>query len=260
VIIDSHAHIGYAFALRVAGLYATPLAEDYIDVMDEHGLNIACISPTHYQGTPGHPYDPDFNEANRQVAQEARKYPKRLIPFLRVNPNFTDRVVDQMKRAYEYDGVKGMGELHPMTDHYQVNDLKLLEPVMRYAAEYKWPIHWHTGNWPTCQAALYEPLAAAFPEVNHILGHMQYLYLQDAIVLAQRYPNIYLETAGNGTTEAMRQVIDTLGAERLIYGDDIPFNYPSDVLDKIRLMPDVTDTERKLMLGGNMARLLAMDI
>jgi predicted TIM-barrel fold metal-dependent hydrolase len=258
MIVNSHAHMGYAFAVRSAGLYYAALADDFIKVMDEHNIERSVVSPTHYQGTPGHPYDPDFREANRQVAQEARTYPKRLIPFIRVNPNFTKTIADDMKRGYEVQGMKGMGELHPMTDHYQVNDLKLLEPMMRLAADYKWPIHWHSGNWPTCNSALYAPLAEAWPEVNHILGHMQYLYLTDAIELGKRYKNIYIETAGNGTTEAIRYVIDNLGAERLIYGDDIPFNYPMDVHEKIQEQPRVSDKEKELILGGNFRRLLGM--
>jgi hypothetical protein len=258
VIIDVHSHLGYAFALRDAGLYYAGMGEDFVKVMDEHGVDMACAETTHYQGTPGHPYDPDYSEANRQIAQEARKFPRRLIPFIRINPNFTDRVVDHMKRGLEEQGMKGMGEMHPLTDHFQVNDLKLLEPIMRYAADYKWPIHWHSGNYPTGQAALYAPLLEAFPEVNQILGHLCYPFIEDCVALGQRYKNVYFEPAGNGTPAFLRYLIDNVGADHVMYGDDIPFSYPTDVLDKFRRQPGVSDAEKALMLGGNMARLLGM--
>jgi predicted TIM-barrel fold metal-dependent hydrolase len=258
MIIDAHSHLGYAFAVRQSGLYYAGMGEDFVQVLDEHGIDKACAECIHYQGTAGHPYDPDYSEANRQIAQEARKFPDRLIPFIRINPNFTDRVIDQMKRGFEEQGMKGMGEMHPFTDHYQVNDLKLLAPMMRCAADYHWPIHWHTGQWPTCQAALYAPLLEAFPEVDHLLGHIAYPYIEDCVALAQRYPNVFFETAGNGSVEFIGYLVDNVGAARVIYGDDIPFAYPTEVIDKMRFLPGVSDTDKALMLGGNMARLLRL--
>jgi predicted TIM-barrel fold metal-dependent hydrolase len=259
-IIDGHSHLGYAFAQRESGMFSAPLAEDFVAVMDEHGVDIACTETTHYQGTHGHPYDPDYSEANRQIAQESRKFPDRMIPFLRLNPNFQDRIVDQLKRGFEEQGMKGMGEIHPLCDHFQVNDLKLLEPMMRACADYKWPIHWHSGNYPTGEAALYAPLLEAWPEVNHVLGHINYPFVEDCVALAKRYKNVYFETAGNGTSEFIRWLIDNVGAERVIYGDDMPFSYPSDVMDKMRYQPGVSDHDKALMLGGNMARLLGMEV
>lgn len=260
MIINSHSHLGYAFAINPTmptALYG-PLGEDFVRIMDEHGMDKTCASCIHYQGTPGHPYDPDYSEANRQVWQECRKFPDRLIPFYRVNPNFTDRIVDQMKRGHEEWGFKGLGEMNPLTDHYQVNDLKLMEPVMRYCADYKWPIHFHAGYYPTCEPALYAPLAEAFPEVDLILGHIAYVYVEDVIVLAQRYANVYVEPAGNGTSPAIRQLIENLPVEKIIYGDDMPFSVPTDVMDKFRRQPAVSARDKELMLGGNMARLLGM--
>lgn len=260
MIINCHSHLGYAFLINPherTTLHA-PLGEDFVRVMDEHGMDKTCTSCIHYRGVPGHPYDPDYSEANRQVAQEAGKFPDRLIPFFRVNPNFTDRIVDQMKRGYEVYGMKGLGEMNPLSDHYQVNDLRLMEPVMRYCADFKWPIHFHAGYVPTCQPALYAPLAEAFPEVPLILGHIGYRYVEDCIALAQRYDNIFIEPAGNGTSQAIRQLIDNLPASKILYGDDLPFSIPTDILNKFRYQPGVSEEDKALMLGGNMARLLGL--
>jgi predicted TIM-barrel fold metal-dependent hydrolase len=260
VIINCHTHLGYTFALQhneQAVLHA-PLGEDFVRVMDEHGVDKVCASSVHYTGFRGNPYDPDYDESNRQVAHEARKFPDRLIPFYHVNPNFTDRIVDQMKRGYEEWGFRGLGELNPLTEHFQVNDLRLMEPLMRYCADYHWPVHFHAGNLPTCQAALFAPLAKAFPEVNIIIGHIAYAYVEDSIAVAQRFPNVYVEPAGNGSSPAIRHLIDNLPAEKIIYGDDLPFSFPIDVMDKFRHQPGVSEEDKALMLGGNMARLLGL--
>lgn len=258
MIVNSHSHLGYSFLVNPRSLIPAPLGEDFVRLMDEHGMDMTCASCTHYWGIPGNAQDPDYVEANRQVAQECRKFPDRLIPFLRVNPNFREGVVDLLKRAHEEWGFRGLGEMNPMTEHYMVNDLRLMEPVMRYAADYKWPIHFHAGYWPTSQPALFAPLAEAYPEVNMILGHIGYVHVEDTIALAKRYKNIYVEPAANGTTAAIRALIDNLPATQIMYGDDMPFCIPTDVMNKFRYQVDVSDADKALILGGNMARLLGI--
>ncbi len=152
MIINTHSHLGYSFVVNPhRSLLHYPLGEDFVRLMDEHGIDKTCASCIHFYGTPGHVYDPDYREANRQVAQEARKHPDRLIPFLRVNPNFSDTIKDDIKRGHDEWGFQGFGELNPTTEHFRVSDLRLMEPIMRAAADYKWPIHFHAGYWPTCQ-------------------------------------------------------------------------------------------------------------
>jgi uncharacterized protein len=259
VIINSHSHMGYSFIVNPRSLIYAPLGEDFVQLMDEHGIDKTCASCTHYQGVHGHPYDPDYREANREIAQEARKFPDRLIPFLRVNPNYTDRIVDQIKQAHDEWGFMGFGEMNPITERYMVNDLRLMEPIMRYAADYHWPIHFHAGYWPTCQPALFAPLVEAYPEVNIILGHIGYVHVEDVIALAQRYPSVHVEPAANGTSPAIRALIDNVPIKQIIYGDDMPFCIPTDVMDKFRQQPILSEADKDLILGGNLARLLGFE-
>ncbi len=91
-----------------------------------------------------------------------------------------------------------------------------------------------------------------------ILGHIGYVHVEDVIAVCQRYPNLYIEPAGNGTSGAIRAAIDNLPARQIMYGDDMPFAIPTDVMDKFRHQIAVSDEDKALMLGGNMQRLLGL--
>jgi predicted TIM-barrel fold metal-dependent hydrolase len=79
------------------------------------------------------------------------------------------------------------------------------------------------------------------------------------IEMAQQCPNMAL--IGSSTTyKAILQAIKTLGASRVCFGTDAPFQWPH----VIRAMYDsaldgeVTEKEKNLVMGGNIARILKL--
>jgi predicted TIM-barrel fold metal-dependent hydrolase len=81
----------------------------------------------------------------------------------------------------------------------------------------------------------------------------------EAIVAAQLYPNILLETCG-APSLAIRMAIERVGAERVVYGSELPFGWPENLefqLQKIRDL-GLTEEQERLVLGGTMAKLLGL--
>lgn len=58
--------------------------------------------------------------------------------------------------------------------------------------------------------------------------------------------------------EGLRHLVAEMGAENVVYGTDIPFDWP-DTLDLIIDAPYLTNAEKEMILGGNLIRLLNLD-
>jgi hypothetical protein len=70
------------------------------------------------------------------------------------------------------------------------------------------------------------------------------------MAVAELHPNVYLEVGGMPHNWRVREAVDRVGAERVLYGSAAPWHHPRLQLQKIRmsdLAPDALDA----VLGGN---------
>lgn len=252
LLLDAHVHLGPAFATK-ASMFPGVLATSIVELMDSAGIDAACTFAPAWSGPEFQ--DPTFEMGNAAVGQAAAEYPDRLLPFARVNPNLRAQALKELDRCKTQYGFLGL-KLHPLTEHFFASDVTLLRPIFERCVEWDWPVLFHSGYYPTCQPAMFVPLAEAFPDVPIILAHLSYAHPADAIIVARRYPNVYLETSSNSTTATMKKVYESIDVRQFVYGSDIPFSDPNDVLAKIRAVPDMCEDALSLILGGNMSRLL----
>lgn len=254
MIIDAHSHMGPAFESKPAFLPGVS-PDEIIEILDRSHIDLTCLFAPAWEGPEF--IDTEYFVANRAIYEASKRYPERVIGYARVDPNRRQRAVDEMRRGHDEYGFRGL-KLHPLWEHFLPNNMKLMAPLVELCAEYKWPIIFHTGYYPTCEPALFVPLAERYPEVNLIVAHFGYAHVADAIVAANLCPNIYLETSANTTATAIAQVLKEVDPSQILYGSDLPFTEPGDVLDKICLQPGITEQAKMQILGGNMARLLGI--
>ena len=112
-------------------------------------------------------------------------------------------------------------------------------------------------------------IAARFGETKIIVAHLgQYLCKQGAVIdrfvhLAEEHDNIFLDASGVVMTGKIKEAVDRLGSERVIFGTDGPHELPDTIayarmeLDKIRRLALSPDDE-SAVLGGSIAKLLGM--
>lgn len=82
----------------------------------------------------------------------------------------------------------------------------------------------------------------------------------DAECANEKRPREYLQTqilvdSMVFTHEGLRHLVEEMGATQVVYGTDIPYNWP-DTLDLIVNAPYLTDAEKKAIVGGNLMQLL----
>ena len=81
--------------------------------------------------------------------------------------------------------------------------------------------------------------------------------MADAVPLARRYPNAWLDIHGQGVT-TLHELIERVGGDRLLFGTDWPFYHLAATLAKVLLVTrDRTDI-RDAILRGNALRLLGL--
>jgi uncharacterized protein len=85
-----------------------------------------------------------------------------------------------------------------------------------------------------------------------------YFHVDDAIAMAERYPNLYLETSAMPYPSKIAEVVERVGAERVVFGSNGPGCNPWLEVEKVRMLGLGRDAE-ELILAGNAARLLRLE-
>lgn len=239
-VIDAHTHVDQVPAL---GWMDPP--EKIVRLMDEAGIARAVAMT--YTELPG------FNpRALEDLAAAVAAFPDRLVGFVRLHPWY-DEAPDLLDKAIGSYGMKGL-KLHPVgtLDHpASPNTVELL----RRAGQWGAPALFHCGDEPMTTPTAIAAGAAQAPDTTVILGHMGgYYHVDEAIRMAERHPNLVLETSAMPYPHKIREAIDRIGANRVVYGSDGPGCPPRLELRKV-LAAGLTAHERRLVLRQNMQRL-----
>jgi predicted TIM-barrel fold metal-dependent hydrolase len=122
--------------------------------------------------------------------------------------------------------------------------------------------------------------AQDFPEMRFIIHHLGVPYEDETIMIASRYPNVYLSMstwinsiaiAPRLTAERLGKALAGVGPDRILWGSEAPvgpdpqwlleacwqFQIPED-LQAGYGYPEITGEDRRKMFGGNMLKLLDM--
>lgn len=236
-IVDAHTHLG-DFPLFNVRLNA----ESMIKIMNEYGIEKAVV----------------FSLPNELTLKAVKKYPERLIGFIWINPHQGEKALKQIDQAVLEWGFKGI-KMHPLLDAY-LPDQDIVYPVMERARKYRIPVLFHCGHPPWSLPWHFSSLADRFPDVTIILGHMGHghiVYINGAIDVAKKHDNIYLETSGMPMHSKIKEAIEVLGADRVLYGSDMPFGHPAYEILKVKVS-GISEEDLRLVLRENILRMLRL--
>lgn len=207
MIVDSHMHMlqqfGYRQGMRTA---------DMVNTMHEMGIDKAVLFTT--EG-----FYSNYKESNDRIIVAYREFPEHIIPFCTVDPR-DEGAMDEMNRCRDI-GFRGI-KFHPWLQAIAAVDDKVLK-VSEKAASFGWPIISHDGTPPYCTSFQVAYISECIPEANVILGHSGMKdFAREALEAARRNPNVYLGFCG-ATFQIMKTAVETIGADRCIFGSDYPF-------------------------------------
>ena len=253
VIIDSHAHVGGSWMGKVKNPY-TP--ERMKEIMQSFGVRYACVSTWDVLN--------DIERGNADVCALAKRDPF-YIPYVVVCPVHEHDSVEAIRHYVGGEGFRGI-KMHPTANSYRVDSLRMMEPVMKLAAEYDVPVLFHGEDDGCGSPYQFATLAEAFPECKIIVAHMCHGLWLDAIEVCRSHDNIWLDTAECSPHNfKMERAIRLCGPEKIIFGTDTPV---TDIGAHLAIFENIntyypgtlTPEGLEQILAGNIAKLLKMDI
>lgn len=194
---------------------------------------------------------------NDETLALMQRYPERVRGFCYVNPYHAEAAAAELERRLGKDGFVGLKLWHAVPC-----DDPRVDRLVEICARYRVPALQHTwlkadglgyGESPPEMVA---DLARRHPNATIIAAHAGGDYEYGAKVFRST-PNVLLDIAGNECNAAgVHVLVDHVGAERVIFGTDMPGrSFPSQ-LAKV-LGTDLSGADKEKILYGNMARVLA---
>jgi len=279
MIIDFHTHV---FSPRVkrnrsryinddscfALLYSNKsariaTAEDLIDSMDRDGVDVSVIVNF------GWTTQELCVETNDYILESVARYPRRLVGFCAVQPNSHEAAVIEIERCVKA-GIKGVGELRPDTQSFDITNKELMQPFVDILMEHRLilllhasePVgHSYPGKGDITPDTLY-PFIANFPDLSIVCAHwgggLPFYALMPEVKRALK--NVYFDTAASPflySPQVYRQVSQLTGANRILFGSDYPVMAPGRLLKEID-SADLDNEAKNLILSGNARRLLGI--
>ena len=200
-------------------------------------------------------------QINRWTLQAMGRHPDRIIGLCFINPaagaDAARREIDSRLGRHGFRGIKLWVAVNCRS--------RKLDPVLIEAARRGVPVLQHSSLNTMGPAAPNEStpadvadLAGRFPSVPLIMAHAGHARVQGLTEIAP-HPNVLVDTAGSQPARGiLQEAVRRLGAERVVFGTDLPIRDYASVLGRLYEMP-LTDRQRRLILGLNAGRLLRLD-
>ena len=235
--IDAHSHVGYFGSWCDVGI--TP--EELIAQMDEYNVekSVICTYPI------------------QDSLDAVDKYPDRLVGAAWLNPMDPD-CLDILKDAVKNHNFKAV-KLHPLEQAYCPND-ECVFPIAELAQELEIPLMIHTGHPPFSLPWSVAQLADIYPDLPMVMIHMGHgngMFIQSALDMAKKYPNLYLETSGMPMHTKIKESYRDIGSDRIMWGLDAPFRHPAVEMLK-PIVSGLTDEELEDVFYNNVKKLLKL--
>ena len=237
--IDAHSHVGYFGSWCDVGI--TP--EELIAQMDEYNVERSVTGTYPIRGQPG--------DGGGQVPGSSCRSSMARTRWIPIVWTISKDAV----KNHNFKAVK----LHPLEQAYCPND-ECVFPIAELAQELEIPLMIHTGHPPFSLPWSVAQLADIYPDLSMVMIHMGHgngMFIQSALDMAKKYPNLYLETSGMPMHTKIKESYRDIGSDRIMWGLDAPFHHPAVEMLK-PIVSGLTDEELEDVFYNNVKKLLKL--
>lgn len=213
MIIDFHAHIW--------GGNGEKDKENLLEACRRYHIDKLCISSVECP----YPNEEEITFLNDGVLQFMKEQPDLIYGFTYVNPTNTD-ALDVLRKSVEQDGFSGMKLWIATT----CDDPKVF-PLIEQCIDYNIPVMLHAWKKAIGQyanestGAHVAALAKRYPEAKLVMAHLGGNCYHGVRAIRDT-PNVMTDFSGSiFRGDDLNYTIDQLGAERVLFGSDMPGSY-----------------------------------
>ncbi len=226
-----------------------------------------------------------LNDAE-SVAAAINAFPNRLVGYVMIDPNM-QKARWQTQYAINILGMRGV-LMFPAMHHFHAYDeaayviyeeaFSAEAPVFLHFGKLSIPIFQRIGLPDNVKPEYSNPLdlrqvASDFRDVNFIIPHFGCGRFDEALEVASANRNVYLDTSSSNSwieppltlKDVFAKTLQEIGPGRLLFGTDsstFPRGWRKDIFETQKAILDelgVAHAEQKLILGGNIARILKLN-
>ena len=238
-------------------------ADELIESMDQAGIDISVIINV---GWTTHEL---CVETNDYILESVARYPQRLIGFCAVQPQSPQAAVAEIERCVR-GGIRGVGEMRPDMQLFDLGDKETVQPIAEVLRKHRLillthasePVgHDYPGKGIITPDRLY-PFITGFPDLTIVCAHwgggLPFYALMPEVKQAMK--NAFFDTAASPflySPEVYNQVIQLVGADKILFGSDYPLLTQARLLQEID-SANLSEEAKNLILSGNARRLLGI--
>ena len=229
-----------------------------IGAMDQAGVDVGLVAA--WWGPQGALID------NDEVAAFVREHPQRLVGIASVDLARPMAAVRELRRAVRTLGFRGLRivpwlwGLPPDDRRYYPLYAECIELDVPFCLQVG-----HTGPLMTSETGrpipYLEHVALEFPELRIVAGHIGAPWTQEIILLARKFPNLYIDTSAYKATRFPPDFIEFLrrgGAKKVMFGTNYPMLTAAMCLEGFDGL-GLSDEARHLFLADNARRVFKLD-
>ena len=251
-IIDAHTHPFLDFAASSIAPYGKP------ETMAEFDYEMHKVGIDRYAGAPLVKKKisdfKDIIEINDTALRIRDQFPN-YIPGIQVHGAFPQESCELLHKMYHDEGIRYIGELVPyIMDTGLFNSPGMLT-IFKEAGKLGMTTNLHCATFEEMDDILENA-----PGLNIILAHPgEPANAKPRFEYMKKSPHLFIDISATGPIRwnMIRYAIDCCGAEKIIFGSDMPTCSPGMFLYSV-LCENLTDDERRLILAGNFKRLLGI--
>jgi predicted TIM-barrel fold metal-dependent hydrolase len=209
--------------------------------MDSCGIGHAVIAPSEAHVAVLN------NEGNRHISGFVKNDPERFSGLAVANPWYGNKALETLEIAFK-SGLCGMF-LNPARQGFHLPE-HIVDPLLDLCVQYDKPVYSHTGTPVFCMPFQLAELARRFPAVYFVMGHASWSdFWYDLIPAAQQAENIIIDISCT-TGQMIKNIINSIGADRIIFGSGFPQSLPENELKKIDRMNLSSNVFDKIMYSN----------
>lgn len=236
---------------------------DFIARMDGLGIDkalICAIITWSYRGQ--HPIE---QTTVAEVVEVSDLYPDRLFGLYGVNPMTAMAGVAELERAVKEHRFKGV-HIHPH-GFDMAPDHAYYFPFYAKCQELGVPVVVSMGHTldimpiENGRPARLDRAAIYFPDLAFVLTHTGWPWVEEAIAMAWKHPNVFLGTSAYAPKywkPEMVKFINSHGQDKVMWGTDFPLIDHAESLEQIDAL-GLRETSKAKLLHDNAARVFGLD-